>query len=47
MLSSEQDDTRLVLLEPSAECAPAISILGGNIDNIYDVPDVLEEHDWS
>ena len=47
LLSTEQDDARPILFEPSAESARVISILGGKIDNIYDVLDVLEGHDWS
>jgi glycine/D-amino acid oxidase-like deaminating enzyme len=47
LLSTEQDDARPILFEPSAESGRVISILGGKIDNIYDVLDVLERHDWS
>jgi glycine/D-amino acid oxidase-like deaminating enzyme len=47
LLSTEQDDARPILFEPSAESPRVISILGGKIDNIYDVLDVLEGHDWS
>ena len=47
LLSSELDDARPILFEPSAESPRVISILGGKIDNIYDVLDVLERKDWS
>jgi glycine/D-amino acid oxidase-like deaminating enzyme len=47
LLSTERDDARPILFEPSAESPRVISILGGKIDNIYDVLDVLEGHDWS
>jgi hypothetical protein len=47
LLRAEQDDARPILFEPSAESPRVISILGGKIDNIYDVLDVLEGHDWS
>jgi glycine/D-amino acid oxidase-like deaminating enzyme len=44
---TEQDDARPILFEPAADSPRVISILGGKIDNIYDVLNVLEEHDWS
>lgn len=47
LMRAEQDDARPILFEPSAESPRVISILGGKIDNIYDVLDVLEGHDWS
>ena len=47
LLRAEQDDARPILFEPAAESPRVISVLGGKIDNIYDVIDVLEGHDWS
>jgi glycine/D-amino acid oxidase-like deaminating enzyme len=47
LLRTEQDDARPILFEPAAESPRVISILGGKIDNVYDVLDVLEAHDWS
>jgi hypothetical protein len=44
---NEQDDARPILFEPSAESPRVISVLGGKIDNIYDVLEVLQAHDWS
>jgi hypothetical protein len=44
---AEHDDARPILFEPAADSPRVISILGGKIDNIYDVLDVLEGHDWS
>lgn len=47
LLRAEQDDARPILFEAAAESRRVVSILGGKIDNIYDVLDVLEGHDWS
>lgn len=47
LAQAEQDDARPILFEPAADSPRVISILGGKIDNIYDVLDVLEGHDWS
>jgi glycine/D-amino acid oxidase-like deaminating enzyme len=47
LVSAEQDDARPILFEPAVDSPRVVSILGGKIDNIYDVLDVLEEHDWS
>ncbi|PPQ37001.1 FAD-dependent oxidoreductase [Rhodopila globiformis] len=47
LLRAEADDARPILFEPSEASPRMISILGGKIDNIYDVLDVLQHHDWS
>lgn len=47
LLQAEEDDARPILFEPAAESPHVISILGGKIDNIYDVLEVLHLHDWS
>jgi glycine/D-amino acid oxidase-like deaminating enzyme len=47
LLRNEQDDARPILFEPSPESPRVISVLGGKIDNIYDVLEVLQAHDWS
>jgi glycine/D-amino acid oxidase-like deaminating enzyme len=47
LLRNEQDDARPILFEPSSESPRVISVLGGKIDNIYDVLKVLQAHDWS
>lgn len=39
---SELDDGRPILFEPDAEMPGMVSILGGKIDNIYDLPDELD-----
>jgi glycine/D-amino acid oxidase-like deaminating enzyme len=47
LLQAEHNDSRPILFEAAAESPRLVSILGGKIDNIYDVLDVLEAHDWS
>jgi glycine/D-amino acid oxidase-like deaminating enzyme len=47
LLRNEQDDARPILFESSPESPRVISVLGGKIDNIYDVFEVLQGHDWS
>jgi glycine/D-amino acid oxidase-like deaminating enzyme len=47
LLRAEQDDARPILFEASPDSPRVISVLGGKIDNVYDVLDVLERHAWS
>lgn len=44
---TEASDARPILFEESPDSRRVISILGGKIDNIYDVLDVLEAHAWT
>ena len=44
MPRSEVDDSRPILFAPNKENSSVISVLGGKIDNIYDVCECLHEH---
>ncbi|HUB16158.1 MAG TPA: FAD-dependent oxidoreductase [Acetobacteraceae bacterium] len=47
LLKAEDDDARPILFETAAQSERVISVLGGKIDNIYDILEVLRRHDWS
>ena len=40
---SEHDDSRPILFRPSAELPGLVSVIGGKIDNVYDLPRELDE----
>jgi hypothetical protein len=44
---NESDDGRPILIERHEELAGCYSILGGKIDNIYDVLEKLDEEDFN
>ena len=41
--ASEMNDSRPILCRPTPECPRLINILGGKIDNIYDIRQHLDE----
>jgi hypothetical protein len=43
MPRSEQDDSRPILLQRSAEFPACLTVLGAKIDSVYDVEDALQE----
>ena len=43
---TEISDARPILFETAPASDRIISVLGGKIDNIYDVLDVLDAHPW-
>jgi hypothetical protein len=47
LVQTEANDARPILFEESSASPRVISILGGKIDNIYDVLDVLDGHRWA
>ena len=40
---SEHDDSRPILFRPCAELPGLVSVIGGKIDNVYDLPRELDE----
>lgn len=44
---TETSDARPILFETAPASGRIISVLGGKIDNIYDVLDVLDAHPWT
>lgn len=46
LLKNEGDDGRPILFERHSELPGCYSVLGGKIDNIYDVLDRLDEHEF-
>jgi hypothetical protein len=43
MPRSEQDDSRPILLQRSAEFPSCLTVLGAKIDSVYDVEDALRD----
>ena len=39
---SEHDDSRPILFKPCAELSGLVSVMGGKIDNVYDLPRELD-----
>ncbi|HKB76708.1 MAG TPA: hypothetical protein VKC58_08965, partial [Myxococcales bacterium] len=39
---SEHDDSRPILFKPCAELPGLVSVMGGKIDNVYDLPRELD-----
>ena len=40
---SEHDDSRPILVRPCVELPGLVSVIGGKIDNVYDLPRELDE----
>ena len=47
LVRNEDDDGRPILFERSPLSPRIVSILGGKVDNIYDILELLENGDWS